>query len=89
MNLFKYLKVSGSEYDISRFKKGQKIDIDIASERGETIVKTYIVSEIEIHQIKYDIDEPTYGLNKNDCLSVDGAKKKWLMEIYIFLDLII
>lgn len=88
LELFDYLKETGSEYKISRFKKGQSIDVTIASEDGETIIKTYKVSDIEIQQIKYDIDEPTYGFNMNDCQSVDGSEKKWLMEIYVFLDLI-
>ncbi|WP_373396396.1 hypothetical protein V8V91_17035 [Algoriphagus halophilus] len=85
---FEHIKETGSEYEVTRFKKGQSLDITWVDENGNIIVKTYKVSDIEIHQIKRDIDEPTYGMNKNDCTVVQGDKKKWLMEIYIFLNLV-
>lgn len=88
LELFEHIKETGSEYEVTRFKKGQSLDITWVDEQDNPIIKTYIVSEIEIHQIKRDIDEPTYGMNKNDCTAVQGDKKKWLMEIYIFLDLV-
>ena len=88
LDLFRFIKESGSEHKISRFKKGQKIDVHIEGDYRKKVIKTYIVTEIEIQEIKYDIDEPTYGINKNDCLSVEGVKKKWIMDIYIFLDLV-
>lgn len=88
LELFGFLKETGTDYKVSRFKKGQKIDVTTANDSEETLIKTYVVSEIEIQQIKYDIDEPTYGFNMNDCQSVDGSEKKWLMEIYVFLDLV-
>ena len=87
LELFGHIKETGSEYEISRFKKGQSLDITWIDEQDNQVVKTYKVSDIEIHQIKRNIDEPTYGFNKNDCTSVQGNKKIWLMEIYIFLDL--
>jgi hypothetical protein len=88
LELFEFLKEVGTDYKVSRFKKGQNIEVTTSDETGETLIKTYKVSEIEIQQIKYDIDEPTYGFNMNDCQSVDGSEKKWLMEIYIFLELV-
>ncbi len=88
LDLFKNIKETGNEYEVSRFKKGQSLDITWLDEHENPVVLTYKVSEIEIHQIKRDIDEPTYGMNLNDCHGVSGNKKKWLMEIYIFLDLV-
>ncbi|MER3376528.1 MAG: hypothetical protein RIM83_17955 [Allomuricauda sp.] len=89
VELFDSIKETGSDYEVTRFKKGQKLDITWIGENDETTVKTYRVSEIEIHQIKRDIDEPTYGINMNDCHGpVFGEKKKWLMEIYVFLELL-
>lgn len=88
IELFKFIKESGTDNKVSRFKKGQKIDVSTTIGNVEAEVKTYRVSEIEIQQIKYDTDEPTYGFNKNDSPSVSGNKKDWLMEIYVFLDLV-
>jgi hypothetical protein len=87
LDLLEHIKETSTDYEVSRFKKGQSLDITWTDDQGNRTVKTYEVSEIEIHQIKRDIDEPTYGINLNDCSTVFGDKKKVLMEIYIFLDL--
>lgn len=83
---FKYIKEHEVDYDITRFVPGQKVDVSWVNENNEQEVTTYSVNKIEIHQIKYDLDEPTYGINMNDCASVFGKEKKWMMEIYVFLD---
>ena len=88
VELLEHIKETGSEYEITRFTRGQSLDITWADEVGNLTLKTYKVREIEIHQIKYDIDEPTYGINLNDCQTVFGKEKKVLMELYIFLDLV-
>ena len=36
LELFEFIKEAGSEYKISRFKKGQNIDVTTANETGET-----------------------------------------------------
>ena len=87
LELFKHFKEADRNNKINHFKKNQIIDITTSNKSGETVVKTYKVTDIEIQQIKYDFDEISYGVNMND----DGRnydEKKWLVEIYIFLDLI-
>lgn len=86
LEMFEYIKESDSGHEITRFTPGQKINISWINESKELEIKTYKVDKIEIHQIKYDLDEPTYGMNLNDCTAVFGSKKKWMMEIYIFLN---
>ena len=84
---FEYVKEVGTDYDLSRFKINQKLEIQWVDDNDEQLLKKYKVSNIEIHQIKRDIDEPTYGMNMNDCSGgIAGRRKKHLMEIYIFLD---
>ena len=85
---FEYIKEHKQDYKISRFVPGQKVDVTFVNENNESEVGTYSVNRIEIHQIKYDLDEPTYGFNMNDCTSIFGKEKKWLMEIYVYLDLV-
>ena len=82
----KHIKDAGSEYDVSSFVPGRKINISWVNDAGQQEIKVYKVDKIEIHQIKYDLDEPTYGMNSNDCSAVFGKEKKWLMEIYVFLE---
>lgn len=86
LELFKFIKEKGSDYDITRFKTGEQINISWVNDNDETEVKTYIIDHIDIHQIKYDLDEPTYGMNSNDCTGLAGKEKKWMMEIYVFLN---
>jgi hypothetical protein len=87
LDWFKNIKQAGSVYDITSFKTGQKIDITWIDKQE---IKTYLITKIDINHIKYDLDEPTYGMNaENDCSSVKGKTKKWMMEIYIYLELII
>lgn len=86
LEIFSHIKATGSSYDISSFVPGRNIDITWENENGEQEINTYTVNRIEIHQIKYDLDEPSYGVNSNDCIGVTGKKKKWMMEIYVFLD---
>ena len=86
LKFFKFIKETGSEYDITKFTPGQKIDISWVNENDEQEIKTYEVNRIEIHQIKYDLDKPTYGMNSNDCTAIAGKEKKWMMEIYVFLN---
>lgn len=86
LEFFKFIKETGSDYDITRFTPGQEINISWINENEEQEIKTYKVNRVEIHQIKYDLDEPTYGINSNDCMGIAGKEKKWMMEIYIFLD---
>jgi hypothetical protein len=88
LELFKFIKESGTDYEITRFVPGQKIDISWINENEKVEIKTYTVNKIEIHQIKTDLDKPTYGINSNDCTMISGKEKKWMMEIYIFLDII-
>lgn len=83
---FEYIKEHGTDYEITQFVTGQKIDVIWVDEHEEQEIRTYSVNKIDIHQIKYDLDEPTYGINLNDCSTITGRKKKWMMEIYIFLD---
>ena len=84
LDTFEFIKEKGIEYNITSFRPGQKIDITLADEEKQEI-KSYVVEKIEIQQIKYDLDAPTYGLNMNDCTSRIGVAKKWMMEIYVFL----
>lgn len=88
LELFKHIKETGSDYDISRFVPGQSISISWINDNEEKEVRSYVVNKIEIHQIKHDLDEPTYGTNMNDCTGIFGREKKWMMEIYVFLDLV-
>ena len=88
LEMFEFIKESESEYEITRFTPGQKIDISLINENEEHEIRTYKVDKIEIHQIKYDLDEPTYGINSNDCTAIVGKEKKWMMDIYVFLNLI-
>jgi hypothetical protein len=81
---FKFIKEKGSEYDITSFRSGQKIEISL-DDGDKQEIKSYVVDKIEIQQLKYDLDEPTYGLNRNDCVGRIGKDKKWMMEIYVFL----
>jgi hypothetical protein len=85
LEIFKHIKEKGSDYDISRFVPGQRINISWTN-NGEKEVQSYEVKKIEIHQLKHDLDEPTYGTNMNDCTGLAGREKKWMMEIYVFLD---
>ncbi|MCF1192508.1 hypothetical protein LRR18_13010 [Mangrovimonas sp. AS39] len=86
LELFDFIKETGSEFEITAFKPGQSLDITWVDENEDQIIKTYIVNRIQINQIKYDLDEPTFGINSNDCTAIQGKEKKWMMEIYIFLD---
>ncbi len=81
-----YIKESGTDYEITHFFPGQKIDVSWVNENEEPEIRKYEVNKIEVRQIKYDLDEPTYGINMNDCTSIYGKEKKWLMEIYIFMN---
>ncbi|ARV15354.1 hypothetical protein [Polaribacter sp. SA4-12] len=81
------IKEKGRKGKINNFKKGQIISISEINENAENIVKTYKVLEIEIGEIKYEIDEKKYGINLNDCEN-SGKDKIWLMEIFIKLELI-
>lgn len=83
-----YIKESGTDYDVTRFVPNQILDISWSDGNGGFEIKSYSVDKIEIHQIKRDLDEPTYGINMNDCAEVYGREKKWMMEIYVFLKLI-
>ncbi len=83
---FEYIKEHGNDHEITQFLPGQKIDVSWVNEDEELEIRTYSVNKIEIRQIKYDLDEPTYGINMNDCSAINGRKKKWMMEIYVFLD---
>jgi len=83
-----YIKEGGTEYDVTRFVPKQILDISWSNGNGGLETKSYSVGKIEIHQIKRDLDEPTYGVNSNDCTSVYGRDKKWMMEIYVFLNLV-
>lgn len=83
---FQFIKEHKTDYEISRFIPGQKIDFTWEDENENSIIKTYTVNKIQVQQIKYDLDEPTYGINLNDCGVISGEKKKWLMEIYVYLD---
>lgn len=86
VELLDQLKEAGNGYPISRFVSGQRVRICWKTEIGGQDVRTYVVNKIEIHQIKRDLDEPTYGTNSNDCIVNSGRDKNWLMEIYVFLD---
>ena len=86
LEFFEHIKETSSDYNISRFVPGQGIDIAWINDREEREVRSYRVKKIEIHQIKYDLDEPTYGLNSNDCTQIFGREKKYMMEIYVFLE---
>lgn len=85
LDKFEHIKGSGTDYEITQFYPGQKIDVKWVNESGEPEIRTYVVDKIEIQQIKYDLDEPTYGINMNDCTTYTGKEKKWIMEIYVFL----
>ena len=85
---FEYIKEHKSEHKISRFVPGQNVDVTFVNENDESEIKTYLVNQIKIQQIKYDLDEPTYGINMDDCTAIFGKDKKWMMEIYVYLDLI-
>ena len=88
LDMFKFIKevIDGKEYDVTRFIIGQIINVTVANKDGSTEVKKYRVKKVEIQQIKDDLDAPTYGINLEDCPTIFGKEKKWLMEIYIFLD---
>ena len=81
------IKESGkTDYKIARFFPEQKIDVMCINKNDVQEIRKYVVNKLEIKQIKYNLDEPTYGINMNDCTSIYGKEKKWLMEIYVFLD---
>lgn len=86
LDTFKHLKEIGRNNKINRFVKGQNINITTTDESDNIEVKLYEVTKIEIQNIKYEINEPDYGVNMNDSLTED-KEKKILMEIYIFLEL--
>ncbi|MDJ1495020.1 hypothetical protein QNI19_18925 [Cytophagaceae bacterium DM2B3-1] len=86
LDWFTYIKDTGDDYPITSFVPGRLIDMKWTKENNELDIRTYKVDKIEIHQIKYDLDEPTYGMNSNDCMGVAGKEKKWMMEIYVFLE---
>lgn len=71
--------------NVEQFVPGREVKITWATTAGEPEVKRYTVDKIEIHQIKYDLDAPTYGMNSNDCSQIFGKEKKHMMEIYVFL----
>jgi hypothetical protein len=73
------------EHDITQFVPGQLLKITWAADNNQTEVKYYEVDRLEVHQIKYDTNEPTVGMNSNDCTVIAGQPKKHLMEIYVFL----
>ncbi|WP_338815680.1 hypothetical protein V9L05_21840 (plasmid) [Bernardetia sp. Wsw4-3y2] len=85
LDFFKFVKKRDRTYDITSFSSGDEVDIYWENDDGKTEVIAYTVDHIDIHQIKRDIDEPTKGLNMNDC-TLFGKEKKWIMEIYIFLN---
>lgn len=72
-------------HDITQFVPGQLLKFTWADNNDQVAIKQYEVEKLEVHQIKYDTDEPTYGMNSNDCIEVAGKSKKHLMEIYVFL----
>ena len=82
----KDVKDSDYEGDITQFVPGQNINITWSVAEGGVEIKSYSVNRVEVHQIKYDLDEPTYGMNSNDTMEVVGREKKHMMEIYVFLD---
>jgi hypothetical protein len=86
LDIFKFITESSSDYNISRFYPGQRINIAWENGAGEKEIKSYELKSIEVQEIKYDLDAPSYGLNSNDCMGLHGIEKKWMMEIYIFLD---
>lgn len=86
LEMFKFIKEANNNYEITRFTPGQLIQISWSNENDEPQPQIYKVEKIEIHQIKYDLDEPTYGINTNDCTGIVGKEKKWMMDIYVFLN---
>jgi hypothetical protein len=85
---FRHMKEHESGYEITRFFTGQKIDVTFVDVNERANVFTYIVNRVEIYEIKQDLDKPSYGFNGNDCRAISGKEKKWMMEIYVFLDLV-
>ena len=86
LDSLKYVKDSDDKHgdDITQFVPGQRISVTWSTDdKGE--VRSYEVDKIEIHQIKYDLDEPTFGMNSNDVMDVSGKPKKHMMDIYVFL----
>ena len=75
----------GYSRDITQFVPGQILNISWSAPDAKVEVKSYKVERIEIHQIKYDLDKETKGVNSNDCSVVAGKHKKHMMEIYVFL----
>ncbi|RYE18308.1 MAG: hypothetical protein EOP45_14345 [Sphingobacteriaceae bacterium] len=88
LEFFESIKDLNSSYDITSFVPGEKINIYWPIENSEPEIKTYLINRIEIHQIKYDLDKAVKGENSNDCKLIYGREKKWLMDVYIFLDIL-
>lgn len=88
VDLLKHVKDADDEYerDITQFVPGQIVNISWAAADNEVEVRSYEVDKIEVHQIKYDLDKPTKGMNSNDCAEISGKEKKHMMEIYVFLN---
>lgn len=84
LDQLQHIKESGINEGISQFFPGQIINATWQLENNKLEAISYKVDKIEIRQIKYDLDEPTFGVNENDCYSLFGKEKKWLMEIYVF-----
>ena len=86
LDLFRFIKKRGKDYDITSFASGEEVEIHWEDDDEITTI-AYVIDHIDIHQIKRDVDEPTKGLHINDC-TLSGKEKKWIMEIYIFLNTI-
>lgn len=86
LEIFKLIKETGKDYEVTSFRQGQSLNITQIDENNEKVVKTYVVNRIQVNRIKYDLDEPDYGINLDDSTSIQGKKKKWLMEIFVYLD---
>lgn len=72
--------------DITQFVPGQRVQFSWLAADDGIEVKVYTVEKIEVHQIKYDLDKETKGMNSNDCSMISGKPKKHMMEIYVFLE---
>ena len=81
LKIFEFVKDVKSGKKVNHFKNGQEISIIFENES----INKYVVTGIEIQQIKYNLDEPNYGINFNDSELIDDSKIT-TMEIYVFLE---
>lgn len=52
LDFFKHIKEIETDYDITSFVPGRKLEITWATDNEEQEIKAYIINRIEIHQLK-------------------------------------